>query len=224
MEAETAETPLTMSSNIIHTVQSGVRRLAVALAVPACAVLAPSAHAQQAEPELRSAPIGVSVGIGAGFAPAHRACAGASTDSCDRISFGNKVWVGYDITNDVTAQVSYLYFNGVNRDFTNADNATVARTRVQSRAWAVGFDWHIDLLHTVTNHLRAGVGRMETRYDNILRAGGSSQVNDFKIAPYVGAGLSMPLNEYVSFDASFDYFFAGSQSRHLLYIGTSGRF
>ncbi len=190
-------------------------------AVPAVLALASVAHA---DPEIRSAPLGMSFGIGGGFAPAHRTCAGANKEGCDRLSFGHKVYAGYDVTNDVTAQVSYLYFNGVNRDWDNARNPVNARERVASRAWGVGIDWHIELLHSVTNHLRAGWGRMQTRQTNFLRTGGTEEVNRIEEAPYVGAGLAVAGNEYFSIVASFDSCFARSRSRHLLYIGANTQF
>jgi hypothetical protein len=211
-----------MISKVEGLLNSSARKAVAVFAVPALLLAATVAHAD--DMEVRSAPLGVSVGIGGGLAPAHRACAGANPNGCDRLSFGHKVYVGYDITNDVTAQVSYLYFNGVNRDWDNSQNATVGRERITSRAWGVGFDWHIELLHTVTNHLRAGVGRMETRQNNFLRNGTETETASFKVAPFVGAGLGIPLNEYFSVDASFDYFFAGSQSRHLLYIGANASY
>ncbi len=210
-----------MISKVEGLLNSSARKALAVFAVPALLLAAPVAHA---DPELRDAPLGISVGIGGGLAPGHRACGGANPKGCDRLSFGHKVYVGYDVTNDVTAQVSYLYFNGLNRDWENSQNATNSRERITSRAWGVGIDWHIDLLHTVTNHLRVGVGRMETRQHNYLRAGGESDVKSYKIAPYVGAGLSLPLNEFFSMDASFDYYFAGSQSRHLFYIGANAAY
>ncbi|MEY4766434.1 MAG: hypothetical protein RI907_3107 [Pseudomonadota bacterium] len=189
-------------------------------AVPALLV----AGAAQAEPELRSAPFGVTVGIGGGFAPTHRTCAGANKEGCDRLSFGHKVWLGYNVTNDVDIVVSNMYFNGVNRDWSVERNALNARERVSSQAYTAGIDWHIDLLHSVTNHLRTGMARLETRQTNYLRAGGTEFVRDIKLRPYVGAGLELHVNEYLSLEASFDYIFASSKSRHLLFIGAVGSF
>jgi opacity protein-like surface antigen len=210
-----------MISKVEGLLNSSARKVAALFAVPAVLALATVAHA---DPEIRSAPLGVSFGIGGGFAPAHRTCAGANKEGCDRLSFGHKVYAGYDVTNDVTAQVSYLYFNGVNRDWDNARNPVNARERVASRAWGVGIDWHIELLHSVTNHLRAGWGRMQTRQTNFLRTGGTEEINRIEEAPYVGAGLALAVNEYFSVDASFDYYFASSRSRHLLYIGANTQF
>lgn len=171
---------------------------------------------------MRSSPLGVSIGVGGGLSPTHRLCAGTNKDNCDNPSFGEKLWVGYDVSNDVTAQVSYLYFNGVTR-YKDAGDSHISE-RVTSSAWAAGIDWHIELLHTVTNHLRVGMARLKTEQVNVLSSGGESSETGFKTVPYVGAGLSMPVTDYFSIDASFDYLFASAQSRHLLYIGASANF
>ncbi len=209
-----------MSSNIQGFLKSGARKAALVFALPA--LLATGvAHA---DPEMRMKPLGVSVGIGGGFAPSHRTCGGANKEGCDRLSFGHKAWLGYDVTNDVTFQASVFYFNGVNRDWDVSRNALNARERVSSQAYAGGIDWHIDLLHGITNHIRVGAAKLATNQTNYLRTGGTEFVKRSALVPYLGAGLSLAVDEYLSLEASFDYFFDSKYSRHLLYIGAQARF
>lgn len=209
-----------MISNIQGSFQSGARKAALVFALPALF----ATGVAQAEPEMRMKPLGVTVGIGGGFAPSQRACGGADSEGCDRLSFGHKAWVGFDVTNDVTFVASTLYFNGVNRDWTNAQNPLNSRERVSSQAYIGAIDWHIDLLHGITNHIRIGAAKLNTMQTNFLRAGGTEYESRKELVPYLGAGLSLGINEYLSLEASFDYLFASSRSRHLLFIGASARF
>lgn len=168
--------------------------------------------------------MGVYVGVAGGFAPTHRVCEGNSTDACDRLSFGHKFFGGYNVTNDVSVEIAYLYFNGVNRDYTNSENATRSRERISARAITYGLDWHVPLINDVTNHIRFGVARTQKTQQNFLRTGGIQTDNSYKTAPFLGAGLAYALNDFVHFEASFDYIFNSSDSRHLLSLGVVGEF
>jgi OOP family OmpA-OmpF porin len=197
------------------------KRLGMALAVAAAAMGASSAWA---DPEMKSAPLGVYVGLAGGFAPSHRVCEGNSSDACDRLSFGHKIFGGYNVTNDVSLEVAYLYFNGVNRDYTNAENATRSRERVSDRALTLGMDWHVQLINDVTNHIRFGLARNQRIQQNYLRTGGVQTENVYKTSTFLGAGLAYALNDFVHFEASFDYIFNNRASRHLLSLGVVGEF
>lgn len=204
-----------------HSLAATAKHLGASL-VAASALLA--ASQAWADPVMQSAPLGVYVGVSGGFAPSHRACQGNSPDYCDRLTFGNKFTAGWHAYNDVALEVNYLYFNGVNRDYDNAQNATVSRDRVKARAVTLGVDWHVELLHDITNHIRVGVARNIKTTESSLRAGGSLSADEYKTVPYLGAGLSFAVNDYVRLEAAFDYLFVGTDSRHLLSLGAYADF
>ncbi len=205
-----------------HSLPSKAKRMGTTLAVASTLF---GASQVWADPEIKSAPLGVYVGVAGGFAPSHRICEGNSTDYCDHLTYGSKMFAGWNMYNDVALEVSYLYFNGVNRVYdTVAENRTVGSDRVRTRAATLGFDWHIDLLHGLGTHLRAGVARNETLTDIVYRTGVQAQSVEYKTVPFVGAGLSISVNDYFRLESAFDYIFAGHDSRHLLSIGAVGEF
>jgi hypothetical protein len=195
-----------------------------AVAVAASALF--GASQAWADPEIQSAPLGVYVGVAGGFAPSHRVCEGNSPDACDRLTFGNKLTAGWHAYNDVAIEVNYLYFNGVNRDFgTNPSNPTApSRQRVSARALTAGIDWHVALLHDITNHIRVGAARYQKTTQSALSNGTSVNSDVYKTVPYLGAGLSYTVNDYFRIESAFDYLFAGHDSRHLLSIGAYADF
>jgi hypothetical protein len=177
-----------------------------------------------ADPELRSSPVGVYFGINGGLAPSHRVCGGVADDQCDHLSFGHKFTAGWNAYNDVALEVSYLYFNGIDRNYQTSQNAAVSRERVTDRALMAGIDWHIDLLNYVTNHIRVGIARTERVTQRAYRSGVNQVSEDYKNAPYIGAGFSYPLNDFVQFNMGFDYIFNNESSRHLLSFGAAASF
>jgi hypothetical protein len=197
---------------------SKFKRVGLVLAMASGVLGATSAWA---DPEYKSPPLGVYVGIAGGFAPSHRTCEGVNKETCDRLTFGHKIFVGYEVTNDVALEVSHLYFNGVNRNYEAAQNATVSLERQSTKALAFGMDWHIQLLHDVTNHIRVGVARKVEMTQTTFRSGVVSNAEVYKTVPYIGAGLSYALNDLVHFDMAFDYIFNAHDSRHLLSTGVT---
>ncbi|MGC4061668.1 MAG: outer membrane beta-barrel protein [Aquabacterium sp.] len=174
-----------------------------------------------ADPEYKEPTMGVYVGVGGGLVPNHRVCQGVDKDTCDRVGFGHKFYAGYSATNDVALEVTYLYFNGVNRNYTVAQNAAVSLERQNAKALAFGMDWHIQLLNDITNHIRFGVARkVETTY-TYMRNGTSNTYEEYKTVPYLGAGLSYSLNDLVQFNMGFDYIFNAGNSRTLLSLGVT---
>jgi hypothetical protein len=177
-----------------------------------------------ADPELRSSPVGLYFSINGGLAPSHRVCNGLANDQCDHVSFAHKFTAGWNAYNDVALEVSYLYFNGIDRNYQTSQNAVASRERVTDRALMAGIDWHIELLNYVTNHIRVGIARAERATTTSYRAGGSAVSEDYKTVPYLGAGFSYPLNDFVQFNMGFDYIFNNEASRHILSLGATASF
>ena len=200
---------------------SHFKRVGLVLAMASGVLGATSAWA---DPEFKSSPWGVYAGVAGGFAPSHRVCEGVDKTTCDRLPFAHKFFAGYEVTNDVALEVAHLYFNGVNRNYTNAQNATVSLERQSAKALEFGMDWHIQLLNDVTNHIRLGIARKVEMTHTYFRTGQESNSDVYKTVPYLGAGLSYALNDLVHFDMAFDYIFNASESRHLLSLGVTAGF
>jgi hypothetical protein len=163
-------------------------------------------------------------GVAGGFLASQRQCNGAKEGACDRVSYGHKIFGGWNVTPNVAAEINYFYFGGVNTIYDQAQNATVATDRQSGQAYTLGINWNVEILAGLTNHIRLGLARNKTVNDLTLQGGGTQHVSDYNTAPYLGLGLSLPFNSYVRMTTGYDYIIDGHLSRHLFSVGVTGEY
>ncbi len=226
-----------------HSLASKAKHLGTTL-VAATALM--GATQAWADPEIQSAPLGVYVGGAAGFGVNSRDCEqfpNTPGGYCERLAVSGKLFGGYRMTPGLAAEVNYFYFGGVNRGAALQSNAYVAgdvdfaQVRDSARALTLGINWEIELFSVITNHVRLGVawvhsdtrGVVNTITTSSPTAKATASVNkdssDFGIAPYVGVGLSLPLNDYLRFQTGYDLLLKkGSKTLQLFSVGASADF
>lgn len=201
-----------MSNSALRKSSQTLRLLAAALAVTSAPAIAQ---------EALSPPWGVYGGVAGGFAPSQRQCHGASREACERLTFGSKIFAGYQLTPGLAAEINYFYFNGIETGYTTAYSADIGKVRESGRAYTLGINWSVELLHSITNHIKVGLARSSKMQTFSPRSGSEYSTKDIKTVPYLGAGLSYSLTNNLKFDSGFDYLIDGHDSRYLFSLGLS---
>lgn len=198
-------------------------RLSSSLVSAAAALLmtvGASAQAQELRPV--SSPFGVYVGATAGLGVNNWHC----DESCDRAVFSGKVFAAKRLTPGLAAEVNYFIFGKRTRtnDGPVSQAEGYATEERKSRAWAVGINWEVDLIHDFTNQIRVGFARVQQKNERSLLNGRTMEVKEDFTAPYLGAGLAFRLTNEVKLLSNADVIFKGRRSEYLLSIGAMAEF
>lgn len=195
-----------------------------------------------ADPEYRSAPLGVYVGGAIGVGINARGCDrfdSGDTGSCSRSSMSSKAFGGYRLTPGLAAEVNYFYFGSVSRSKGPASSNPVgavyeANVKDSAHAVTLGVNWEVELENILTNHLRAGAAWVHhdtSGYVSTVRTASplTTTIEDrtgrqLKVVPYFGAGLSFRINEYARIFTGYDFLVDGHSSLHLFSAGISGEY
>lgn len=179
-----------------------------------------SAQAQVPQPESRQ--LGVYVGGTAGFGLNNWEC----DAFCDRAVFSGKLFAGKRLTPGLAAEVNYMMFGKTSRSNTGPVAATMGySTEDRSvRAWTLGINWEVELIHDVVNQIRLGWGAVEQTNDRVLLSGSQVRSKEHFGAPYIGAGLAYRLTRDVKLMSNADFLLKGRRGQYLLSVGASADF
>jgi OmpA-like transmembrane domain len=203
----------------------------------ALSIVSLSAVAQEAQ----SSPWGVYMGGSYGIGVNTRPCNGLGDrdlGGCERAATAGKLFGGYRMTPGLALEAAYFYF-GSQKKYQGPGNPLPAVGQLydanykdRAHGYSLGINWEVELLGNFTNHLRIGFGRVRLvtdgststvtsttpTYTYATRDDGS---NYFTNVPYVGAGLSGKLNDYLRLFTAADLFINGHKSLLMLGAGVS---
>lgn len=170
------------------------------------------------------------LGTSVGLSPSSQSC---STDSCDRLTNGAKVFGGWNVTPNVSAEINFFYFGKV-KSMGRPSAEVVEDVSRDAEAVTVGINWNIEMLRQLTNHVRLGVARTRhTSYTTTTTysfgtptVGPEVKREETTTRPYIGIGLSIPFSSYLRFQTGYDFIWENKhdQSHHLLSAGITGEF
>jgi hypothetical protein len=203
----------------------------------ALSIVSLSAGAQEAQ----SSPWGVYLGGSYGIGVNTRPCNGMGDHDlggCERAATAGKLFGGYHLTPGLALEASYYYFGSLKKYQGPGKTAPAvgelydATYKDRAHGASLGINWEVELSGNFTNHLRVGVGRVR-----LVRDGSKSTVTSttpvytfatqdesetyYTNVPYVGAGLSGKLNDYLRLFTGVDLFVNGHKSLLMLGAGVS---
>lgn len=190
---------------------SSFKRLVLA-AMAASGVMASSAV--QAERANESLYLAASYGL-----HFHSRCDGAQ--SCNRGTDAMKFSAGYRVTPGWAYEINYFRLGEQERSW---ETGPKSFETLKTHALGLGFSLDTELFSFMTQHIRGGLAYVENENKREWRNGTLAKTTKDAVIPYVGVGMSMPVNPNFRIQTGVDVLINRDRTNYLLTVGGTADF